>query len=92
MVVASPAYRRLIRRLAIVFVLFGVAMDVMILRYYTTSGGLFPGGRPFFAMSLFYWSVAALVLWVAVVLMLRFLIPAVMTDVQVHKVGGRGGA
>jgi hypothetical protein len=91
-VIGSPSYRRLVRLFAVVFVVYGVVMDGLVVRYYLTSGDLFPGGRRFLGLSLLYWSLAAAVLFVAAVLMLRFVVPAVMTEAQIQKVGRPHGA
>ena len=91
-VIASPSYRRLVRLFAVIFAVYGLAMDGLMVRYYLTSGDLFPGGRPFLGFSLLYWSLAALVLFVAALLMLRFVVPAVMTNAQILKLGQPRGA
>jgi hypothetical protein len=85
LVIGSPAYWRLVRLFGVLFVIYGIATDGLMVRYYLTSGDLFPGGRQFFAISLLYWWAAAALLFVGAVLMLRFVVPAVMTDAQVRK-------
>ena len=91
-VIRSAAYKRLIRMLAVLFVLYAVVMEVLVVRYYLATGDLFPGGRRFLVLSMLYWAAAAAALFGIAVLMLRFVVPAVMTEAQLRKIGGEGGA
>ena len=86
LLVKSPAYRKIVRRLSVLFVLFAIVMDGLMMRLFLTSGGLFPGDRRFFAFSLFYWSAAAALLFGVSIAILRFVVPAMMSDAKLQKV------
>ena len=91
-VIHSSAYRRLVRVLGVIFAIYWVTMEALLIRYYLSSGDLFPGGRRFFVLSLAYWAAAAIALFAAAVFMLRFVVPAVMTEEQLRRIGLEGGA
>ena len=91
-VICSAAYKRLVRLLAVLFVLYALVMEVLVVRCYLATGDMFPGGRRFLVVSMLYWAAAAAALFGVAVLMLRFVVPAVMSESQLKRIGGEGGA
>jgi hypothetical protein len=91
-VIRSAAYKRLVRLLVVLFALYALVMEVLVVRYYLSAGDLFPGGKRFLVLSILYWAAAAAALFGVAVLMLRFVVPAVLSESQLRRIGEGSGA